>query len=213
MSNASRKTGTSRRYPDYDVVAKWDTPSWNDITREVIAQRLEITDEPQFLSAEQFRILQALCDRIVPQPSLRPNKVPVAGMVDRMLAQTRSVGYRQAGMPPLRQAWRDGLRALDHEARLRFGARFVELTIGRQETLLGLVQRGDVRSPAWETLPAQEFFKQRVLRDITTSYYTHPTGWNEIGFGGPASPRGYVRLERNRRDPWEAQEDRNAGSA
>ena len=177
----------------------------------MVDQRLQITDEPQFLSAEQFRVLQAICDRIVPQPSLRPNKVPVAGMVDRMLSRTSSVGYRSAGMPPLRQTWRDGLHALDEEARLRFGAPFSELTIGRQETLLGLVQQGDVRSPAWERLPAKDFFKQRVLHDITTSYYTHPIAWNEIGFGGPASPRGYVRLERNRRDPWEAQEDHNAG--
>ena len=28
----------------------------------------------------------------------------------------------------------------------------------------------------------------------------------EIGFGGPASPRGYVRMNFDRRDPWEAVE-------
>ena len=33
-----------------------------------------------------------------------------------------------------------------------------------------------------------------------------PTAWNEIGFGGPASPRGYVRMGLDRRDPWEAVE-------
>ena len=44
-------------------------------------------------------------------------------------------------------------------------------------------------------------------RCCTTSrqaYYAHPSAWNEIGFGGPASPRGYVRMDFNRRDPWEA---------
>ena len=41
---------------------------------------------------------------------------------------------------------------------------------------------------------------------VTDAYYAHPTAWNEIGFGGPASPRGYVRLDKNRRDPWEAAE-------
>jgi len=34
----------------------------------------------------------------------------------------------------------------------------------------------------------------------------HPASWNEIGFGGPASPRGYVRMNFDRRDPWEAAE-------
>ena len=33
-----------------------------------------------------------------------------------------------------------------------------------------------------------------------------PTAWSEIGWGGPASPRGYVRLDFNERDPWEAAE-------
>jgi hypothetical protein len=175
-------------------MAKWDTPSWNDITRAVVSQRLTITDEPKFFSIEQFRILQALCDRIIPQPASRRNKVPLAGMVDRMVAQTRSIGYRPKELPPLQEAWRRGLLALDDEAKQRFGAPFTELPAGRQDTLLELVQKGDVRSSAWEEIPAKPFFKQRVLHDVTTSYFTHPTAWNEIGFGGPASPRGYVRL-------------------
>ena len=33
-----------------------------------------------------------------------------------------------------------------------------------------------------------------------------PDVWNEIGFGGPASPRGYVRMGFDKRDPWEAAE-------
>jgi hypothetical protein len=47
------------------------------------------------------------------------------------------------------------------------------------------------------------------MRSATASvsaYYGHPTAWSEIGFGGPASPRGYVRMNFDRRDPWEAAE-------
>ena len=33
-----------------------------------------------------------------------------------------------------------------------------------------------------------------------------PTAWSEIGWGGPASPRGYVRMDFDERDPWEAAE-------
>ena len=39
---------------------------------------------------------------------------------------------------------------------------------------------------------------------MVVAYYAHPAAWNEIGFGGPASPRGYVRMDFDRRDPWEA---------
>jgi hypothetical protein len=50
------------------------------------------------------------------------------------------------------------------------------------------------------------FFDHRVIPDITHAYYAHPVAWNEIGFGGPAGPRGYVRMALDRRDPWEAAE-------
>jgi hypothetical protein len=43
-----------------------------------------------------------------------------------------------------------------------------------------------------------------VLDEIVRAYYAHPAAWSEIGFGGPASPRGYVRLAAGRQDPWEA---------
>ena len=35
---------------------------------------------------------------------------------------------------------------------------------------------------------------------------TYPASWNEIGFGGPACRRGYVRRNFDRHDPWEAAE-------
>jgi hypothetical protein len=52
-----------------------------------------------------------------------------------------------------------------------------------------------------------------LLSDIVRAYYGHPTAWNEIGFGGPASPRGYVRMGFNRRDPWEAVEAHDGDEA
>ena len=53
-----------------------------------------------------------------------------------------------------------------------------------------------------------------MLRDLYGAYYSHPTAWSDIGFGGPANPRGYVRLAADRRDAWEpieahADEDRD----
>ncbi|MDQ3430688.1 MAG: gluconate 2-dehydrogenase subunit 3 family protein, partial [Actinomycetota bacterium] len=41
------------------------------------------------------------------------------------------------------------------------------------------------------------------LRYACTAFYAHPWSWNEIGFGGPAYPRGYKNLGVNRREPWE----------
>ena len=39
-------------------------------------------------------------------------------------------------------------------------------------------------------------------------YYAHPWAWDEIGFGGPAYPRAYMRLENGQPEPWEKQEKR-----
>jgi hypothetical protein len=193
------------RFPGYDVLDKRDTPSWNDASRRAIDHRLALADEPRFLTPDEWRLLVALCDRIVPQPPDRP-RIPVAVLIDRKLQQDQGDGYRQASMPPLRQAWRQGLHALNEEARLRFGAGFLELAPGQQDALLELLAQNQVRSEAWHGLGAKAFFKGRALHDIGSSYYAFPESWNQIGFGGPASPRGYVRLDFNRVDPWEAVE-------
>jgi hypothetical protein len=99
-----------------------------------------------------------------------------------------------------------GLKALDAEARVRFGARFHELGAWAQDTLLKLAEAGELTDAAWDGMPSKLFFHQRVLADVVKAYYAHPTAWNEIGWGGPASPRGYVRMDFDRRDPWEAAE-------
>ena len=32
------------------------------------------------------------------------------------------------------------------------------------------------------------------MRMILSAFYSHPWAWNEVGFGGPAYPRGFMRL-------------------
>jgi hypothetical protein len=45
-----------------------------------------------------------------------------------------------------------------------------------------------------------------VMRDLLEAFYSHPWAWNEIGFGGPAYPRGYQALGVDRHEPWEGRE-------
>ena len=46
------------------------------------------------------------------------------------------------------------------------------------------------------------------MQDAIDAYYAHPWAWDEIGFGGPAYPRAYTRLERGEPEPWEVEEQR-----
>jgi len=40
------------------------------------------------------------------------------------------------------------------------------------------------------------------MRAILAAFYSHPWAWNEIGYGGPAYPQGYMRLgQRARSSP------------
>ncbi|MDA8249593.1 MAG: gluconate 2-dehydrogenase subunit 3 family protein [Rhodospirillales bacterium] len=194
------------RYPGYDVLAKRHMPSWNEQTRRAIDRRLAVPREPRFFTRSEWRTLQAVCDRILPQPKNRP-PVPLAAYVDEKMRLDRKDGHRHAGMPRQGEAWRRGLAALDAEARRTHDGRgFHQLAAAEQDALLHRAEQGRLNGPEWGGMPSRLFFKARVVHDIATAYYAHPTAWNEMGFGGPAGPRGYVRLGFGRRDGWEAAE-------
>jgi hypothetical protein len=193
------------RYPGYDVMAKRHTPSWNEATRRAIDERLALPRTPNFFNEHEWETLSAICDRIVPQPKDRP-PIPVPAMIDHKVSNNMLDGYRNAQLPPLQEAWRRGLHATDVEAEQRYGARFHKISAAEQDELLKRMQQGELHSQAWGEMPCKLFFGERMVHDIVSAYYAHPTAWNDIGFGGPASPRGYVRMGFDKRDPWEAAE-------
>ena len=196
-----------RPYAGYEVLDKWASPSFDAKTRRVLEQRLAPARGPRFFSGPEFALLEAVTGRLLPQSDRRA-PIPVAAWIDGRLADGLGDGYRNEHAPPAPEAWRRGLAALEAEARLRFERHFVELGPDQQDALLSAVQSGEVRADAWEGLDAKRFFKDPLLKTTAGLYYAHPAAWNEIGFGGPASPRGYVRLGFDERDPWEAEERR-----
>ena len=195
----------SPRYTGYDVEAKRDTPSWNRATQEAIDRRLAGPRAPRYFTADEWTTLEAICVRIMPQPSDRPRS-PLPAYVDQKMAENIQDGYRYAVLPPQGDAWRRGLKALDEAAQSAFGGAFHTLLPERQDEVLRRAQVGALTGKAWGGMPCKAFFEHRLLPDITHAYYATPAAWSEIGFGGPASPRGYVRMALNRRDPWEAVE-------
>ena len=192
-------------YLTYDVLDKWDSPSWNDQTRKAVGQRLGKLPPRRFLTQEQWSLLEAIADRLMPQPD-REQPVPIVPWIDDMLHQNHNPGYRYADMPPMREAWRQGLDAIGAEARGRHGKAFEQLPPDEQDALLRDVQNNRVDSRYWRDLPAGGFFLHHLLKQVVGVYYSHRSAWSEIGFGGPASPRGYARLGLNERDSWEAEE-------
>lgn len=191
-------------FDGYDVLKKWDTPSWNDQTRSVVRKRLEQVPPRRFFSETEWDIAHAVADRILPQPDRPADPVPIVPFIDEALHERRGKGYRFDDMPPRHEAWRRGLAAIDDESQRRFGTPFVGLEDDQKDELLSRLQQGEVVSESWRELPPKRFFGNVLVEDIVGEYYAHPAAWSEIGFGGPASPRGYVRLGFNQSDPWEA---------
>ena len=196
---------TSGRYPGYDVMSKRESQSWNDKTRAVIDARLATEPRPAFLSANEWKTLEALCDRVTPQAGGRP-RVSLAAYVDRQLLEGRTKGYRLADMPQPAEAWKRALKALNEAAVREHGRRFEFLTGQDQDAMLGRMADGTFEADAMRGMPPKTFWTSHVIHDVVGAYYAHPNAWSEIGFGGPASPRGYVRLGLDRRDPWEPEE-------
>ena len=193
---------TTGRYPGYDVTSKRNTQSWNDKTREVIDARLSVEGRPAFLSSDEWQTLVALCDRVMPQPEGRL-RVALAAYVDRQLLAGKTKGYRFADMPQPAEAWKRALAALDEVAGKEQGRPFAHLTQDDQDTILRRMSDGSFQAVALNGMPAQTFWTSHVIHDVVGAYYAHPEAWNEIGWAGPASPRGYVRTGLDRRDPWE----------
>jgi hypothetical protein len=193
------------RFPGYDVLKKRNTLSWNEATRQAIDRRLAVHPGPRFFSDTDWLTLGAVCARIVPQPEDRP-PVPLPAYVDEKMFENTIDGYRFAKLLPQGEAWKAALGALDAEARDKHRAAYHALPAPEQDALLTRMQRGELDGPLWRGMPSDLFFSKRVLHDIVGAYYAHPTAWSEIGWAGPASPRGFVRLDKNMRDPWEAAE-------
>lgn len=120
-------------------------------------------------------------------------RVPAAESVDSKLADGRLDGYQYADMPDDRDTWRLVLRGLDETA-ARYGASsFAAAGTETREQIVGQFSLGELEGGAWENLNVKRAWSV-CMRMTLSGFYSHPWAWNEIGFGGPAYPRGFMRL-------------------
>jgi hypothetical protein len=190
-------------YAPYDVLAKRHTPSFDRITRDLVDRRLHAPPERRFFDASEYAMLEALCARLLPQPTRRPS-IPIAPFIDAAIFEGKGEGFRRPGQPRLPDAWRQGLAAIDRYARVQHSRAFVDLGPANQDELLTAIQESKADGDEEGGGRPSHFFTHLLLKSAAGVYYSHPDAWSEIGFGGPASPRGYVRIGLDDRDPWEA---------
>lgn len=184
------------RFPGFDVLGQ--LPSWDEVTAGAVLRRLAPPPPLRFFAEAEAATAAALFDRLLDQDG--EPRVPVLAMVDQRLTSNETDGWHYADMPPDREAWHLTLGHLDQDARTRYGRSFADLAVDEQGALVQAVQDG--AGGCWHGLLAQHVWSLWT-RYAATAFYAHPWSWNEIGFGGPAYPRGYKNLGVDAREGWE----------
>jgi hypothetical protein len=98
------------------------------------------------------------------------------------------------------------MKRLDQWAMSHYLRPFIDLTETDQLSIITALSEEKLPLDGDSNFPQKAFFN-RLLSWTVESYYSHPTVWSEIGYGGPAYPRGYVRANLGQLDPWEARSD------
>ncbi|WP_426515541.1 gluconate 2-dehydrogenase subunit 3 family protein [Diaminobutyricibacter sp. McL0618] len=184
------------RFPGFDVLS--ERKHWDAATRSAIDGRVSQLPAIRFFTVVEEATATALFDQLLYQRT--EPKVPVTRMVDSRLAEQETDGWHYDTMPPDGIAWRQTLAALDDDARQRHGAPFCECGWDEQTDLLTAIH--DSKADEWHGLPPAQVWSLWT-RYGCTAFYSHPWAWNEIGFAGPAYPRGYKNIGVDRREPFE----------
>jgi hypothetical protein len=195
------------RFPGFDVLDQ--AGHWDRVTAEVVLARAEPPGSPRFFTAAEAACARALLNLLTGQDGQegQNEEVPVLEMVDSRLHAGETDGWRYEDMPEDGQAWRDTLSYLDEDAGLRCGTSFAGASWADRTALIQAVQ--DLKSAGWHGLPASHVWSLWT-RYACTAFYAHPRAWSEIGFPGPAYPRGYKNAGVGKLEPFEVPDARPA---
>jgi hypothetical protein len=179
------------RYPDWDVLEQ--AGHWDEVTRRVVLARVEEPPPFKFFDEDEQRTLKALCDTVTAQD--HEPRIPVLSMIDAKLHAGQLDGFQYADMPDDRDVWRIVARGLGESG-------FADAQPEAQRELVEHFSKGELSGGAWDELEVATAWKI-VTRAMLGAFYSHPWAWNEIGFGGPAYPRGYAALGVGKTEGWE----------
>jgi hypothetical protein len=187
------------RYPDYDVLEQ--AGHWDEVTRKVVLDRVHNIPEIRFFTTEEVETLTVFADIVLAQDA--EPRIPVMAYVDEKLFEGKRDGYRYFDMPDDDETWRRVARGLDE-------AGFTRLPVQDQIDYCHRFANGKLFGGVWDTLNVSRAWSV-VMRYLLQAFYSHPWSWNEIGFGGPAYPRGYSRfgsphLQSAERETWEGKQ-------
>jgi hypothetical protein len=189
-------------YSEYDVMNEKE--HWDPHTTEIVEKRLK-SNELSVLKQDEACTLFELCSAL-----LDDKRGPIISYVtynfDSKLKSDIGEAQRKKNVPKEMQLIRNGLQLLDTHCHEHYKLGFCHLEDQLRKDLIGQMINGSLNLKDQAEFPTKEFIL-KILDVAASAYYSHPTVWSEIGYGGPAYPRGYVRSELGLTDPWEAKQN------
>jgi hypothetical protein len=196
-------------YPGFSTLAQ--QKFWDEATRRKVLDRVNKIPPIRFFTPQEAQLMELIASHVLPQDDrLASRRIPIVPAIDERLHKGLTAGYRFAKMPPDGDAYRKGFKAIEQMSRHAHQRPFGELSWGEQDELLKSVHDAkpmDGAADIWAQMEVHRYWAL-VVQDCVEAYYAHPWAWDEIGFGGPAYPRGYMRLEHGEPEPWEVSETR-----
>ena len=199
-----QQSGPRARFPGLDVLGQ--ARHWDRVTADLVTARLSPPSELAFFTGAEAACAGVLLNLLTGQQD--DQEIPILHMVDARLAAGETDGWRYCDMPEDGQAWRDTLAYLDEDAAGRCGTTFADAPEADQLKLIQAVQ--DLASGDWHGLNAAHVWSLWT-RYTCTALYAHPLAWDEIGFSGPAYPRGYKNIGVDKLEPFEVRDARPSG--
>jgi len=127
----------------------------------------------RFLTVDEARTLAAICDQIIPEDE-DPGAVwaGVVNYIDRQLC---------GPLEGLRDAYRNGIAAVESSSRTLYGVAFAPLAAAQQVELLTLMEQGRAPAESWPQISSHEFFNLLIDQTMQGFYGDPRHGGNRDG--------------------------------
>ena len=189
-------------YPSFDVMK--ERHEWDDHTQSIVMSRAKPNNVLHFLTPPEAGMIRRIGSLLVGDET--PEALDfVLVHIDRTLHHFPGESQRKTGVPEAPKLLRAGLHALEQAAHALHSSSFTDLDAAAQKQYLQDISQSAAKpAGVWHGIPQAELFR-KLLNLTVEAYCSHPKVWSDIGYAGPAYPRGYVRTQMGQLDPWEGQ--------
>lgn len=187
------------RYGSFDVMKEKE--HWDEHTRSIVEKRISPSVE---FSDEQDKILYDVCSILLDDSRPAILQFVVSHFKSKFNSGIGEA-QRKRDVPKEAVLIYEGLRDLETYCIQHHNQAFQALDEATKKDVIKKLADGHL--PLKMGVTNGQAFLKKLLPEAVAAFYSHPDVWSEIGYAGPAYPRGYVRTELGLTDPWEAKID------